>query len=247
MDYESLDSLVAALQGNDAVVNALGVGAIPRATHLRIVDAALAASVKHFIPSEFGSDTTHPATVKLPVFADKIAVQEHLRQVSQTSNLTYTILVNGPFLDRGLKTGCLLDLASPVTTLYDGGERKFSTTTLKGVGKAIVGIINHPSETKNTAVFVHEASLSQKDLLSLTGKNPQTQSVPTVDAEKGAYEELAKPSPNFHAVAVGFLRRGIFGEGFGSQFSQDRVSNELFGLKLLSQEELQKIAAEASP
>ncbi|KAJ5669653.1 NAD(P)-binding protein [Penicillium macrosclerotiorum] len=247
VDYDSLDSLIAAFEGNEVVVNTLGVGAIPRAIHIRLVDAAVAASVKRFIPSEFGSDTTHLATAKLPVFADKVYVQQYLRQISQQSSLTYTLLVNGPFLDWGLRTGFLLDLSSPVTTLYDGGDRKFSTTTLKGVGKAIVGIVNHPEETKNTATFVSEACLSQKDLLSLIGKSPQTQSVSTVDAEKESYAELAKPSPNFHAAAVGFLRRGIFGDGFGSLFNQDKLSNELFGIEMLSQEELQKIAAESCP
>ncbi|KAJ6031452.1 hypothetical protein N7540_002184 [Penicillium herquei] len=247
VDYNSLDSLTAAFEGNEVVVNTLGVGTIPCAIHIRLVDAAVAASVKRFIPSEFGSDTTHLATAKLPVFADKVAVQEHLRQVSQQTNLTYTILANGPFLDWGLRTGFLLDLSSSVTAFYDGGDRKFSTTTLKGVGKAIVGIVKHPEETKNTAIFVNEACLSQKDLLSLTGKSLQTQSVSTVDVEKGSYAELAKPSPNFHVAAVGFLRRGIFGDGFGSLFNQDKLCNELFGIEKLSWGELRKIAAESCP
>ncbi|KAJ6013054.1 hypothetical protein N7522_003409 [Penicillium canescens] len=97
--YESLESLKAALAGNGVFVNTLGVGAIPSDIHLRLVDAAVAAGVERFLPSEYGSNTIHPNTKKLPVFEDKIAVQERLKNVSQQSGLSYTILVNGPFLD----------------------------------------------------------------------------------------------------------------------------------------------------
>jgi uncharacterized protein YbjT (DUF2867 family) len=238
VDYESLESLKAALAGNEVVVNTLGVGTVPRDTHLRLVDAAAAAGVKRYLPSEYGANTTHPNTAKLPVFGDKIAVQQHLKDVSQQSGLTYSLLVNGPFLDWGLKTGFLLDLSSPVATLYDGGDRKFSATTLSGVGKAVVGIINNLSATENTAVFVHEAMVSQKEILALSGKSPATKSVQTSELEQEAFAELAKPAPDPLVFAFGFLRRVIFGEGFGSLFDSQKLSNDLFGLKTFSEEDL---------
>ncbi|KAJ5188321.1 hypothetical protein N7491_004645 [Penicillium cf. griseofulvum] len=244
VDYESLESLTAALAGNDVVVNTLGVGAIPRDIHLRLVDAAVAAGVKRFLPSEYGSNTTHPAIAKLPVFGDKIAVQEHLKNVSQQSGLSYTILINGPFLDWGIKTGFLLDLSGPVAPMYDGGNRKFSSTTLRGVGKAVVGIINNPSATESTAVYVNEARVSQKELLALSGKSLETKTVQTSDLEQEAFAELAKPAPNPDVFALGFLRRAIFGEGFGSLFDPENLSNDLFDLKTLSEEELRSLVAE---
>ncbi|KAJ5818254.1 hypothetical protein N7474_003845 [Penicillium riverlandense] len=244
VDYESLESLKAALVGQDVVVNTLGVGAVPRDIHLRLVDAAVAAGVKRFLPSEYGSDTTHPNTAKLPVFGDKVAVQEHLKNVSQQSGLTYTILVNGPFLDWGIKTGFLLDLSGPVAAMYDGGDRKFSATTLRGVGKAVVGIVSNLSATKNTTVFVHEATVSQKELLALSGKTPETKTVQTSDLEQEAFAELQKPEPNPHVFAFGFLRRAIFGEGFGSLFASENLFNDLFGMKTLSKEELRRLVAD---
>ncbi|KAK4862855.1 hypothetical protein LT330_002988 [Penicillium expansum] len=109
VDYESRKYLKAALAGNEVVVNTLGVGTVPREIYLRLVDAAVAAGVQRFLPSEYGSDTTYPNAAKLPIFADKIAAQEHLKKVSQQSGLGYSILINGPFLDWGLKIGFLLD------------------------------------------------------------------------------------------------------------------------------------------
>jgi hypothetical protein len=211
---------------------------VPLAIHLRIIDAAVAAGVKRFVPSEYGCDTTNPQTAKLPVFGDKISVQKHLNNASQESGLSYSLLITGPFLDWGIKHGFVINLSGPAATLYDGGERTFSTTTLSGVGKGVVGIINNLDATKNTVVYVDEARLTQKELLQLSGKSIDTQNVPTADLEKEAFEELGKPSPNPAVFATRFILRAIFGEGFGSLFDPKKVSNDLFGLKPLSQEEL---------
>jgi hypothetical protein len=219
------------------VVNTLGVGTVPRDTHLRLVDAAVAVGVKRYLPSEYGLNTTHPNTAKLPAFGDKIAVQQRLKNVSQQSGLTYSLLVNGPFLDWGLKTGFLLDLSSTVT-LYDDGDRKFSATILSGVGKAVEGIINNLSATENTTVFVHEAIVSQKEILALSGRSPMTKSVQTSELEQEAFAELSKPAPDPLVFAFGFLRRAIFGEGFGRLFDSQKLSNDLFGLKTFSEEDL---------
>ncbi|KAJ5329790.1 hypothetical protein N7541_005574 [Penicillium brevicompactum] len=238
VDYESIDSLKHALTGQEVVVSTLNVGVIPLAVHLRLIDAAAAVGVKRFVPSEYGCETVNPQTAKLPVFGDKVSVQDHLKKLSQDSGLSYSLLITGPFLDWGLAHNFILNLSGPVATLYDGGDRAFSTTTLKGVGKGIVGIVNNLDATKNTVVYVEEARVSQKELLRLSGKTLDTEVVATADLEKAAYEELQKPSPNPAIFATSFIRRAIFGEGFGSLFDTSKLSNDLFGLKHLSEEEL---------
>lgn len=234
VDYESLDDLKQALSGHDVVVSTLNVGAVPRDIHIRLVDAAAAAGVKRFIPSEYGADTTNSKAANLPVFADKLAVQEHLKK----SGLTYSLLYTGPFLDWGIKVGFLLDLSSPVTTLYDNGENKFSTTTLADVGRGIVGIINNLDDTKNKPVYVSSATVTQKQLLELSGKKVETKNVATTDLEKEGYEELKKQSPNPQIVATRFLFRAIFGDGFGTHFDSSKLSNKEFGIKELSDNEI---------
>ncbi|KAJ6038231.1 hypothetical protein N7460_008002 [Penicillium canescens] len=238
VDYESLDSLKNALAGQDVVVSTLGVGAVPRDTHLRLVDAAVAAGVKRYIPSEYGCDTTNPQTAKLPVYGDKVAIQEHLKKATKKSGLSYSLLITGPFLDWGLKMGFLLKRSGPVVTLYDGGERKFNATTLADVGRGIAGIINNLPETKNKTVYVSSTSVSQKQLLALSGKSIETKTVPTIDLEKDAFVELGKPAPNPGVFAPLFIQRAIFGEGFGSQFDSGKLFNEAFGLKTLSDEQI---------
>ncbi|KAF7595295.1 hypothetical protein BBP40_006544 [Aspergillus hancockii] len=245
VNYDSIDSLKTALTGQDVLVNSLPP--LNLDLHLRLIDASVAAGVKRFLPSEFGSDTTNPLASKLPVYANKVAVQERLKKVAAESDLSYTLVITGAFLEFGLKTGFLVNLAGPVAELYDGGDRKTSITTLPGIGRAVVGVVRNLEETKNKTVYVREVDASQKELLKLAGKEGlETKVVSTEELEKGAIEELKKPQPDHRVVAVGFLRRAIFGEGYGGLFEEGKLSNELLGVKGLSGEELKEIVLKVS-
>lgn len=243
VNYDSSESLTSALAGQEVVVNTLGVGRIPRETHLRLIDAAVAAHVQRFVPSEFGGNTTNPRAAQLPVYGDKVAVQKHLQEASANSNGTfsYTLPITGPFLDWGLKTTFLLNHKGPEVELYDGGDQKFSATTLAGIGQAVSGIIRNLDATRNQAVYVSEASVSQKGLLELSGKQLATKTVSTAVLEKEAYDELGKPNPNPAVVAFNFLRRAIFGEGFGGLVAPEELSNNLLGVRSLSDAEIRDI------
>ncbi|KAJ6024960.1 hypothetical protein N7540_005757 [Penicillium herquei] len=243
VDYQSVDSLEKALANQEALV--ITLGAVGLEPHTNLIKAAVAANVKRIIPSEFGSDTTNPNAAALPVYGDKVAVQKQLNEIVASSSTTsYTSIVNGPFLDWGLMVKFLIDLSSSEPVLYDGGERKISTTTLSGVGKAVVGVLKNLDATKNKTVFVSEAELSQKDLLQLAGKQvSNSQNVSTVDLEKEAFAELQKPEPNVPTFVFGFLKRTIFGEGFGSLFPAENLSNELLGVGKLSNEEVKALVS----
>ncbi|KAA8642910.1 hypothetical protein EYZ11_009049 [Aspergillus tanneri] len=241
VDYDSLDSLTSALSDHDIVVNT--IGRAPTEVGIRLIDAAVVAGVKHFLPSEYGTDTTHEKVRKVPLCAGRVAIQEHLKKVARESSLFYTLLIPGAFLDYGLQTGFILNLAGPVADLYDGGDRKFSTTTLPGIGKAVVGIIRNPEATKNSAVFVSEADVSQNQMLEISGKRVETRVVRTADLEKEAYAELKKPNPRPAVFAVNFIRLILFGEGFGSLIESDRLSNELLGLRYLTEGELRDMVS----
>lgn len=76
VDYTDLSSLISALHGQDALVSTVTTEAV--ALQRNLIDAAITAGVRRFVPSEFGSDTFNPRTRKLPVYAQKVAVQEYL-------------------------------------------------------------------------------------------------------------------------------------------------------------------------
>jgi hypothetical protein len=68
---------------------------------LQMIDAAVEAGVKRFLPSDFGFDLTIPANRAERVYAMKIAVAEKLKQVSEKQpEFTYTLLAVGSSIPR---------------------------------------------------------------------------------------------------------------------------------------------------
>ena len=120
VDFESPDALKAALAGQDAVISLVGVPGL--AAQTQVIDAAIAAGVKRFIPSDFGSDLDNPLARKLPVFAHKVQVADYLAEKSRETALTYTLVSNAAFLDWGLERHFLLNTADYKPALYDGGN-----------------------------------------------------------------------------------------------------------------------------
>ncbi|KAL6714164.1 hypothetical protein ACLMJK_008658 [Lecanora helva] len=240
VDYDSLDSLTTALQGQDAFISALGAAAL--AHQLLLVEAASKAHVKRFIPSEFGCDTTNPKVRSLPVFADKVKVQEALDKEAAAGRMTYTAVCTGPFLDWGIKVGFVLNLAQRSINLYDGGDIPFSATSLPSIGKAVVGVLKHPEETADRPVFTQDAATTLKKLAAFgkkaTGTDDWTETVMSTDDElKAAWAELQSPNPNPQVFAFKFISVAIWNKDYGSHFA--KTDNELLGIKEMSDAELQ--------
>lgn len=212
---------------------------------LLLVEAAAQAGVKRFIPSDFGSNTVHPKTAALPCYADKIAVQQALREkAAQPGGMTYTVVLTGPFLDWGLGVGFVLGLKQRHATLYDGGERVFSTTTLPTIGRAVAGVLRKPQETENRAVYVHDTATTQRALYEMGKKatpgEKWTEEVVRIDDElAGAWAELSKEQPDPNKFVYQFIHAAIWGEGYGAHF--EKTDNELLGIQELTEEEVQAV------
>ncbi|ERF73005.1 hypothetical protein EPUS_07099 [Endocarpon pusillum Z07020] len=246
VDYNSLDSLTNALKGIEAVVSALPYTGNPAdvTTNLRLVEAAAKAHVKRFIPSEFGSDTLNEKARTLPVFAGKVAVQDALKKEAATGGMTYTVVCTGPFLDWGIMVGFIMNLKGKSISLWDGGDRVFSATSLQAIGKATAGVLKQLEQTKNRAVYVHETATTLKKLATMgkhaTGADGWQENVVSMDEQlEMAWAELKKDQPNPDNFAYNFIKASIWGEGFGGHF--ERLDNKLLGIKEMGDAELQDL------
>jgi len=69
--------------------------------------------------------------------------------------------------------------------LYNGGDVKFSATTLAHVAHAVVGVLENPTETANRLIYVHSAATSQNQLIEyatqIDGRGWTTSAASTVD------------------------------------------------------------------
>ncbi|RDH29242.1 NAD(P)-binding protein [Aspergillus welwitschiae] len=166
-DY-SHDSLVSAFKGQDAVISIVGNGGF--SNQQKLIDAALAAGVKRFIPSEFGNNTADERVRALaPLLDGKKAVVDYLKE--KQDRLSWTALITGPFFDWGLQTGFLgFNLQSHEATVYDNGTIPASVSTLAQIGRALVAVLQNPEATGNQYVYVESFTVTQKQILGALEK-----------------------------------------------------------------------------
>lgn len=227
VDYSSLESLTAALKGQDVIISTLTSTAVGDQDTL--VDAAVAAGVQRIIPSEFGSNLDETSVRKLPVFAGKVKIQEHIK----TTSLSYTFVYNAAFLDWGIQHNFLIDFTNKTANIIDGGDSEFSTTTLASVADAVFGVVSHPEKTKNRVVYIQDTVLTQNKLLALAKKaNPADEwtvnQVKLDNLTAKADQRLAQGLYDYETF-VPYLYRAIFDPKSKGKF--EKLDNELLGLK----------------
>lgn len=99
-NYDTSESeLVELLRGQDAIISAIAAQAVLQ--QKTIINAALKAGVKYFVPSEFGHDTRNEQLAQLlPPFlaTQKRQILEYL-QSKEVEGLQWNAFVTGPFFE----------------------------------------------------------------------------------------------------------------------------------------------------
>ncbi|KAF2116826.1 isoflavone reductase family protein-like protein CipA [Lophiotrema nucula] len=240
-DYNSIDSLKAAFQGQDAVLSFVGGTAI--GDQEKLIDAAIAAGVKRFLPSEYGSNTPNPKVVEIvPIFKGKLGAVDYLKK--KESEISWTSVITGPFFDWGLKVGFLgFDFKNKKASLVDDGKGTFSATNLNQIGKSLIKILQKPEETKNTYVYVSSFETTQRDILAavekITGDKYTTENASSKDLEKDGKEKLAKG--DFSSIPI-LIKSAAFGEQNLGDSTPEGLWNEKLGLQKESFEDSIKAA-----
>lgn len=95
-DHYPEDELLEAFSGQDVVVSTIGV---PHALQqIPLIDAAVKAGVRRFLPAEFGVNKENPKVASLPLFADKRKVMAYLKR-KESDQFSWTAIATGPFFD----------------------------------------------------------------------------------------------------------------------------------------------------
>jgi len=249
VEYHDIESLKSALAGQEALISTITTSAIDQQKLL--IDAAIAANVQRIIPSEFGCDLENPKTRELPVYADKVELEQYIQtRCGQQSNdeegkTTYTFVFNNAFLDWGLDAKFLLDVAGRKIEIYDGGNRPFTTTTLAQVARGTVLVLQHLEQTANRSVRLHGTGMTQNRLLEIAKRvvGGEGWEVTESDCEtirKESYANFEKEPANWLGWGIGFLKVAIYGEGFGGDFTEEN-DNALLGVTELDEKAVEEL------
>lgn len=165
VDYDSVESLTTALKGIDGLMSIVAPSAIANQTVL--IDAAVAAEVKRFIPAELGSCTTNPELESIALMAPMYKIKRYLKEKAKDGKITWTVYACGAFLDFLLDKSLLVDFNNHKATLLDEGDNRISATSQPTIGRVIAAIFKSFEATKNRIVKTSEIIITQNMLLKL--------------------------------------------------------------------------------
>ena len=243
-DYSDRAALAKALKGQDVVISTVGGEALATNFDSALVEAAIEAGVKWFIPSEFSSDTSHPFYASVPFIASKTATNNLLK--SNQSKIAHTLITTGPFLDWCFDTGFSgFDINHQTVTLYDEGKEKFSGTSLPTIGKAIIAILKHPQLTQNKRVYLADGTFTQLEVLKAFEKHSGTTWTVKQASTKESFRqgEMALQKGDIWPAIQGYLMAVVY-NGQGACIFEGKTSNEELGVATVPMEQLVKEALE---
>ncbi|OGM46175.1 hypothetical protein ABOM_004842 [Aspergillus bombycis] len=240
-DYSEA-SLQEIFRGHDAIVSTVSsiVPGNALAIQKSFVDAAIAAGVKVFLPSEYGVDTSNRSAPELiPFLADKLQTLDYLK--SKEDQISWTAICSGSMFDWGLNIPGFggWNVPTCTVTIYDGGDIRYEATTLDQVGRAIAKCLQKPELTKNQYVYVNSFTITQNETLHALEKvKGEKFSMFKGDVEKLWQEGAAKWKDGQPLGVISMLAGAIYGKGRLAQYS---VTKGLWNEKLgLGQENLEE-------
>ncbi|KAK1634261.1 hypothetical protein BDP81DRAFT_462736 [Colletotrichum phormii] len=134
VDFASPDAIKDALQGHQAFVDCT---LVHDDTPTRLIDAAAAAGVYRYIPSDFSLDFNNRNVHSVPVFFKKDMNDKHLLKKCEETGMTWSVICNGAFLDWNLRTGFMnIDIYNKKVDYINEGGNVHVWTTLESTGKA---------------------------------------------------------------------------------------------------------------
>ncbi|OIW26650.1 isoflavone reductase [Coniochaeta ligniaria NRRL 30616] len=238
-DVTSVSDLTAALAGQDAVVAASATEFVVAGGQDPLIDAAVAAGVKRFVPGEFGHDlkrferVPEGKTLGMLLGAKAKAAQYLVEKAEANPGFSWTGVGTSMFFDWGLDFGVLGVLAKErKATIFDSGDEVWSTSSLPFVGRAVAQALKHEEETKNKFVEVVEFQTTQNELVKAfeeeLGAKFTVTHVKTADVEKEGQEKIAKG--DYGGAFVGFLHLWAFTDGGNHAVPDSETANKLLGL-----------------
>lgn len=227
-DTYPVEELIEAFRGKDVIVNA--ITSLSVLQQHNIIDAAVAAGVKRYVPSEFGLNNLDPRAQALsPVFKEKGEVQQYLKD-QESTGLTWTSFACGMWLKWSVEHSFLgINYPERKFRVWDDGNGHFSCTTIEDTANAVVAALKKPAETSNQLLRISNFPTTQNQLFAaieeLSGKQFEREYVNTDEIVADAHKRLAQGdrSAAYATIETGF----VTGRYSGHLEAEGPLANEL--------------------
>jgi len=158
-------------KGFDTVVSLVG-NAIMR-LQPAMIEAAIAAGVRHFYPSEYGSDVAQEALVHFRYFRDKRVARDHLvAKAKQYPDFRYTYILCGPFTEWAASSFYGVDVEKHTVTTYGRPDAIVSLTSTNDVARYTVEslLLPFPNQSQQREIRVVGENLTWQAVVDTLGE-----------------------------------------------------------------------------
>jgi len=206
-----------------------------------LIDAAVKAGVKRFLPSEFGIDTTSAKVLDtVPPFRVRAELIDTIKaKQAAGSPMEWTAVVTGFFLDWGFRVGFLgVDVEKHSAEVWDDGTVPFTVSNLSLVARTTVKLLTDAAAyeaSRNAYIFTGSATTTQKELLAATERATHAKfQVTRIESQKLIDESTTKFAGGDGAAMLPLVKAVAFARFDGEALSDLRkygLFNEKFGIK----------------
>lgn len=204
-------SLESALAGQDLVISTTAGGDSDQQSC--IIDAAIAAGVRRFIPHEFGHDTLNKGiSGRILKSSGRAKVIQHLQKASENNiGFEWVGVATGYTLDTGLISGNMgLDLEWHSATIHGIGTETFAASSLQRVGQVVAAVIAHWDEVANQYIYAAGVVTSANEVLRSAEKATQREfTVGNYDVEECIREGEARIQRGYPDSGMFLLERSV--------------------------------------
>jgi nucleoside-diphosphate-sugar epimerase len=167
-EYTDVATLVVALEGQDALVEAFNpASAIHQGP---ILEAALAAGVRHIITPDFSSDTFNPNVHETLLLENKLKAKKVLKVVvaAHPNTLSWTAIIVGPWYDWLIEKDYFwVNKHTKTITCVGSGDQKVSISRYEVCGEALVAVLQSPAKYRNRPAYFANHTVSTNELISI--------------------------------------------------------------------------------
>lgn len=175
-------------------------------TQKQIIDCAIAAGIKRFIPSEFGQDSLNEKIQeRLPPSRERARTIEYLTRASKAGEISWVAVATGVDLERGLLNGNLgFDLKWQSVTLHGTGHERFAASSSMWIGRVIIAVIQHWQAVENQYLYAAGMTTTADDIVAEIEKNTGK----SFEVGRGEVDECVREAQK--RIEQGFPDAGMF-------------------------------------
>lgn len=170
-NYDSIPEMTEAFKGGDRIyiVSAVTIGEIRVRQHKNVVQAAIAAGVKHITYTSF-LGASDPRYAHVYVTPDHTATEAYIRECAEKYGIKYIFMQDNLYLENYLTTSVMLALMSDNKWYTTAGEGKATFVPKDDVARMATALLLGKGKDGTTYKACGCESLSQRDLAAMISK-----------------------------------------------------------------------------